>query len=70
MNYKYKGSTPVKERDRVYLVALDEDGEPCNYDEAIVIDTLAKQFTCRIPYRKQVRYYFYEDEGLTWKKVP
>lgn len=66
--YKYKGPTPVKSRDRIKLLALDANGETEVYEEAIVIDCLAKQFTCKIPYRKQVRYYFYEDQGITWRK--
>ena len=66
---KYTGKTPVKARERVKLLTLDSNGDTVVYDEAIVIDPLSKQFTCRIPYRKNVRFYFYDDEGITWRKV-
>jgi len=62
--YKYKGKAPVKTGDKVMLIAGDE-----RWAEAKVIDALAKQFTCRPLYSKHVRYYFYEDERVTWEKI-
>ena len=69
IQYKYKGKTPVKKGDKVELLALDEEGVESRYAEAKVIDPLAKQFTCRPLYTKHVRYYFYDDEGVTWRKA-
>ena len=63
MNHKYKGKTPVKHGDKVLLTMGEEEWQ------AIVIDALATQFTCKIPYQKQVRYYLYQDKGLTWKPL-
>jgi len=60
---KYKGATPVKPKDRVLLTMGEEEFE------AVVIDALASQFTCKIPYTKQVRFYLYADKGLTWKPL-
>ena len=62
MTYRYKGKTPVKPRDQVYLMV---DGDV--YETARVADTLATQFT--VTKRGRVRYFFYEDKGLTWKPV-
>ena len=64
IQYKYKGSTPVKKGEKVMLIAGDEE-----WTEAKVIDPLAKQFTCRPLYTKHTRFYFYEDEGVTWRKI-
>lgn len=59
---KYKGKTPVKTGDWVDLL-IDEE----MWEKAKVVDALATQFTCKIPYQKLVRFYFYEDKGLTWR---
>ena len=59
---KFKGKTPVKAGDWVELTI---DGEA--WERAKVVDALAKQFTCKVPYQKVIRYYFYEDKGLTWR---
>ncbi len=61
--YKYKGKTPVKPRDQVYL-CIDGD----IYETARVCDALATQFT--VMKKGRVRYFFYEDKGLTWKPLP
>lgn len=66
---KYKGKTPVKKGDWVELWCLDEDGQYRAYEKAKVVDALAKQFTCKVPYDKHIRFYFYEDEGVTWGHV-
>jgi hypothetical protein len=60
---KYTGYTPVKSGDKIAL--LDE--HQCPYLEAKVVDALAKQFTIRV--KKQTRFFFYEDRGLTWAKL-
>ena len=60
--YKYKGRTPVKTGDWVTILLANDTEE-----EAKVIDTLAMQFTAKVPYSKTVRYCFYTDKGLTWK---
>jgi hypothetical protein len=61
MMMKYKGKTPVKRGDKVEL--LDNEGTP--YLKARVLDALATQFT--ITTKGQVRFFFYEDKGLTWR---
>lgn len=63
MTYKYKGRTPVKTGDWVTIL-LDGDNE----EQAKVIDTLAAQFTAKVPYSKTVRYCFYSAEGVDWRK--
>ena len=60
----YKGNTPVKAGDMVELIIDDEV-----WAEAKVIDALAVQFTCRIQRQPLARFYFYEDKGVTWRKV-
>ena len=62
MTHTYKGSTPVKPRDQVYLMV---DGDI--YETARVCDALATQFT--VLKKGRVRYFFYADKGLTWKPV-
>lgn len=62
MNTKYKGSTPIKARQ---WVELTTDGEP--WAKVCVIDTLASQFTVKV--NGTVRFFFYVDEGLTWRKA-
>lgn len=64
--YKYRGNTPVKKGDKVVL--LGEDAEPAG--TARVVDTLASQFTCLVPYQKLVRFCFYADKGITWRHHP
>lgn len=54
-------NTPVKAGDKVVITIGGDEWE------AKVIDALASQFTCRILYQKQVRFYFYADKGLTWR---
>ena len=61
---RYKGKTPVKKGEKVVLIAGDVE-----WAEAKVLDPLSKQFTCRPLYSKHVRYYFYEDQGVTWRKI-
>ena len=60
MNYKYKGSSPVKVRDKV--VVVDEDG---NEHNATVHTVLASQFLASIP-KQGHKFYFYRDSGETW----
>jgi hypothetical protein len=64
---RYRGKTPVKAGDKVELLALDDDGTSRRYSEAKVVDALATQFTCR--FNKRVHFYFYEDKGVTWRKI-
>lgn len=59
---KYKGKVPLKKGDKVDLIIDDEV-----WGTAKVIDTLASQFTCKVPYQKLVRFYFYVDKGYTWR---
>lgn len=63
--YKYRGKTPVSKGDKVDLIIDDEV-----WGTAKVLDALAMQFTCKIPYQKQVRFYLYSDKGFTWKPHP
>lgn len=60
---RYTGRTPVKAGDTVVLLIGDDEYE------ALVDDALATQFTCHIKRKKQTRFYFYEDKGLTWRPV-
>ena len=60
--YRYKGKTPVKPRDQVYLMV---DGEV--YETARVCDALDTQFT--VQKKGRTRFFFYEDKGLTWKPL-
>lgn len=55
--------TKLKAKDRVLITMGDEEFE------AVVLEPLSSQFTCKMPYTKQVRFYFYADEGLTWKPL-
>ena len=60
---KYNGYTPVKKGDTVTLLMGDDKFE------ALVVDALASQFTCRIKRTKQIRFYLYSDKGITWKPL-
>jgi len=60
MPHKYKGKTPVKTGDSVELMVDD-----AVYATAKVRDVLAVQFTVSV--KKRIRYFFYEDKGITWK---
>lgn len=61
---KYKGNTPVSRGDEVEL--LNDEGKVVYL--AKVRDALATQFTILIK-RTLVRFYFYADEGLTWRRA-
>lgn len=65
-NYRYRGNTPVKKGDKVVLI--NEDAE--DSATAKVVDTLATQFICLVPYQKLVRFCFYADKGITWRHHP
>lgn len=57
--------TRVKARDKIELLIDDEA-----WAEARVIDPLSSQFTCVIKGQPKVtRFFFYADEGLTWRRV-
>jgi hypothetical protein len=60
MTHKFKGKTPVKTGDSVHLIVDDEV-----YATVRVRDALAVQFTVSV--NKRIRYFFYEDKGITWK---
>ena len=51
----YKGLTPIKRGDSVYLLAYDKDAK--------VKDVLASQFTVHL--NKSTRFFFYSDKGVT-----
>ena len=57
---RYKGNTPVKQGQKVDLLT---DGNV--YETIKVKDALATQFT--VTKRGRVRFFFYEDKGLTWR---
>lgn len=59
---KYKGKTKVSTGDKVDLII---DGEV--YHTGKVVDALATQFTIKV--NKRVRFFFYEDRGLTWQNT-
>ena len=59
---KYKGYTPLKKGQEVELLSLDEV-----YAQAKVFDALATQFTIKV--KGKVRFFFYEDKGITWQKT-
>lgn len=61
MNIKYNGNTPVKYRTKVDLIV---DNKP--WYTGYVIDPMASQFTIKV--NGHVRFYFYSDEGVTWRK--
>jgi len=61
--YKYSGKTPVDVRDRVIMI--DDDA-----NEAIgrVRVLMATQMLVYVP-KQGDRFVFYQDQGLTWKKI-
>jgi len=59
---KYKGNTPVKTGDKVDLMVDSKI-----YATVKVVDTLATQFTIKV--KGKVRFFFYEDRGVTWQTV-
>ncbi len=62
MNHKYKDNTPVKNGD---LIELTCDGEVWHTGK--VKDALASQFTVVV--NKKLRFFFYADKGLTWRRT-
>ena len=58
-NITFNRNTPVKQGDKVHLIAYDIT---CK-----VTDVLASQFT--VTRGKRRLYFFYSDRGLTWNKV-
>ncbi len=54
----------VTKGEKVELVMDDE-----TWAEAKVIDPLATQFTCKIKGQKAIRFFFYADKGITWRKL-
>ena len=54
-------SSPVKAGDTVYLLMGEDE------HEALVMEPLSSQFASRSKRKKQVRFYFYADKGVTWR---
>ena len=61
MNHAYKGPTPVKVKDKVDLIVLDKV-----YNTATVVEPMSTQFMCTT--KENTLFFFYADQGLTWRK--
>ena len=61
MSHAYEGPTPVRAEDKVEL--LSTEGV---YNTAIVVSALSKQFVCVT--EDNTLFFFYSDQGITWRK--